>query len=351
MASPAPDQRPNADGSSASTRPYENVSKPQEYRFAESAEPERFDEAVSVPVCDIRPLLDEGAGDPAAAAAALGGALETLGFAILVGHGIDLALHAAAHNNNRALFESTDEEQRRAFPARRVGAVNQGYFPLKETSGLHPDLVLGWVFGPDDFAGEGRWPAGPWRGFFEGYVRAHRALAPPLIRALLGFLGLAQDRLDPALERATFALRLNYYPPTSEADLRSGAGRLLGHEDVTLITLLPAPLIEGLQVLNPSSGNWVRVAAPPGSIIMNVGDYLQRISNDRLRSTTHRVSPPRDPAARSESRTSAPINIYLHPDEELAVLPGLGPPRYPPVRAADFHLGITRKYYGEDHGA
>src|SRR4029078_9461293 len=88
-------------------------------------------------------------------------------------------------------------------------------------------------------------------------------------------------------------LRLNYYPPMTEEQDCSGAGRLLGHEDVDLFTILPASQTEGLQVWNPRSGKWVRLHAPRGSIIINTGDYMQRISNDRLPSTTHRGGKPR----------------------------------------------------------
>jgi isopenicillin N synthase-like dioxygenase len=124
---------------------------------------------------------------------------------------------------------------------------------------------------------------------------------------------------------------------------------MLGHEDVDLFTFLPAPRVEGLQVLDRSSMKWVRLVAPPESIILNTGDYMQRITNDLLPSTTHRVSPPRDPALRREARISMPMAVYVWEDELLEVLPGLGAPKYEPVKAVHFHTRITSKYYGEDY--
>lgn len=56
---------------------------------------------------------------------------------------------------------------------------------------------------------------------------------------------------------------------------------------------------------------WIRLTAPPGTIILNTGDYMQRITNDILPSTTHRVSKPRDPQLRSQTRVSFPMNVYL----------------------------------------
>ena len=118
---------------------------------------------------------------------------------------------------------------------------------------------------------------------------------------------------------------------------------------MNLFTLLPAPRSEGLQVLNRANMRWIRLDAPQGSIILNTGDYMQRISNDVLPSTTHRVSPPRDPEARARERVSFPMNVYLWEDEILEVLPGLGEPHYAPIRALEFHRGITSKYYGDDY--
>ena len=93
----------------------------------------------------------------------------------------------------------------------------------------------------------------------------------------------------------------------------------------------------------------VRLSAPPGSIIINTGDYMQRISNDLLPSTTHRVGKPRDASHLAEARVSFPIAVYLWENELLEVLPGLGPPRYEPIKAVAFHTRSTSKFYGDDY--
>jgi isopenicillin N synthase-like dioxygenase len=94
---------------------------------------------------------------------------------------------------------------------------------------------------------------------------------------------------------------------------------------------------------------WVRLDAPRGSIVLNTGDYVQRITNDILPSTTHRVSAPRDPALQARPRISFPMNVYVWEDEILEVLPGLGAPKYAPVRAIEFHTHSTAKFYGDDY--
>ena len=162
-------------------------------------------------------------------------------------------------------------------------------------------------------------------------------------------LGCDEHLYDAKLTRTNFGQRLNYYPPLSAEDEASGAGRLLGHEDVDLFTFLPAPRLEGLQALNRANLKWVRLDAPPGAIILNTGDYMQRISNDLLPSTTHRVSPPRDPALRRQARVSFPLAVYVWEDELLEGLPGLGPAKYPPIKAVHFHTRTTSKLYGDDY--
>ena len=105
--------------------------------------------------------------------------------------------------------------------------------------------------------------------------------------------------------------------------------------------------MEGLQVLNRETGRWIRLKAEPGDIILNTGDYFQRITNDVLPSTTHRVAPPREPDLRSKPRTSFPLAIYTNEDVVLEALPGLEGKGsdYPPISSLEFHTGITRKYY------
>jgi isopenicillin N synthase-like dioxygenase len=177
--------------------------------------------------------------------------------------------------------------------------------------------------------------------------REQEGLILPVMQSILMYLGCDPHLYDRKLTRTNFGLRLNYYPPVSGEDDASGAARLLGHEDVDLFTFLPAPRIEGLQVLNRANGKWIRLNAPAGTIILNTGDYMQRITNDILPSTTHRVSKPRDPALARRARVSFPMNVYLWEDEVLEVLPGLPNPKYPAVKALSFHTRITSKYYGE----
>ena len=337
---------------------YDQVEKGHSYRLAEQ-DGDPFDDDYEIATLDFAPFLHGDAADKARFAEAFGTALQDIGFAVLTGHGVDPALYERAHDQVLDLFTSTPLADKMRFRARRHGSVAQGYFPIEETSDIHPDLVEGWVWcrrafdiaqerdAPFDAADY--WPSADFERQFRPLVLAHERLFQPIAQAMLQGLGCDPHFLDGKLEQTNFGLRLNYYPPVTADQDRSGAGRLLGHEDVDLFTILPAPRVDGLQVWNRRSGKWVRLSPPPGAIIINPGDYMQRMSNDRLPSTTHRVGKPRDGSHLASARVSFPMAVYLWEDEILDVLPGLGPPKYPPVKAIAFHTRSTAKFYGDDY--
>ena len=337
---------------------YDQVRKAHTYRLAEHVSDE-YDEDYEIATVDLEPFLRGDAGDKARFAGEFAAALQEIGFAVLVGHGVDGALYDEIHDRVLDLFTSTSLEDKLRFRAKRHGSVAQGYFPIEETSEIHPDLVEGWVWCrrafaiPQDraepFRAEDYWPDPEYERQFRRLALAHEALFKPIAQAMFQGLGCDPHAYDDKLTGTNFGLRANYYPPMSEDQDRSGAGRLLGHEDVDLFTILPAIRAEGLQVWNHHSGKWVRLSAPPGSIIINTGDYMQRVSNDRLPSTTHRVGKPRDRSHLAEARVSFPIAVYVWENEMLEVLPELGPPRYEPIKAVAFHTRSTSKFYGDDY--
>jgi len=337
-------------------RRFEQVDKRQEYYLSEQPEKECFDDDYVIETCDMTGFFGGSQEDIAAFAKRLGAALQDIGFAILTGHGIDTALYEQAEVLTRRLFEETTTEQRLAYRARRHGSVNQGYFPIRETTIIHPDLVEGWVFcrrafaldEPESFDETRFWPMAGFEPGLRNLVSAQERLILPIMQSLMRYLGCDPHLYDEKLTGCNFGFRLNYYPPGEKGQAPTG-GRMLGHEDVDLFTFLPAPRVEGLQVLNRRNMKWIRLNAPPGSIILNTGDYMQRISNDIFPSTTHRVAQPREPESMSKPRVSFPMAIYTWEDEILEVLPGLGDPRYTPVRSEDFHTAITSKYYGDDY--
>lgn len=337
---------------------YDQVEKAHTYRLAES-DSDEFDTDYEIQTFDISQFTHGSDEDKAKFAREFGAAVQEIGFSILTGHGVDTALYDEMNERVIELFTSTTMHDKMRFRARRQGSVSQGYFPIKETSDIHPDLVEGWVwcrrafgmpqqrdepFRPDDF-----WPDVRFEPIFRKLALAHEALIKPITQAMFQGLGVDPHLYDEKLTETNFGLRLNYYPPLDHAENASGAGRLLGHEDVDLFTILPAPAVGGLQVWNHINNKWVRLNAPPGSIIVNTGDYMQRITNDRLPSTTHRVGKPADGSHTNTPRVSFPMAVYVWEDEVLEVLPGLETPKYEPVKAITFHTRSTSKFYGDDY--
>ena len=134
-----------------------------------------------------------------------------------------------------------------------------------------------------------------------------------MLRAISLYLGLDENYFDAKIHNGNSILRPIHYPPiTSEP---KGAVRSAKHEDINLITLLMGASADGLQVLN-KSGEWIGVTALPEQIVVNVGDMLQRLTNNKLKSTTHRVVNP--PKEKWETpRYSIPF--FLHPRSEVSL--------------------------------
>ncbi len=336
---------------------YDQVEKKQAYHLVENKDADQFDEDYEIPECDFGLFRSGGMAGREAFSQQLGEALAGIGFAVLVNHGVDVSLYDTAYDKVREIFEQTTLEQRMRYEASRVGSVNQGYFPIRQTTIIHPDLVEGWVFcrrafdlnGDPSYDEAAFWPTPGLEPVFRRVVEAHEQLIHPIMQSILRYLHCDPHLYDERLSKTNFGFRLNYYPPISAEDDASGAGRMLGHEDVDLFTILPAQEVEGLQVYNQKNGKWIRLNAPEGSIILNTGDYMQRITNDILPSTTHRVSKPQASALYGRPRISIPMAIYVWEDEILEVLPGLRPVKYPPISALKFHTNITSKYYGDDY--
>lgn len=107
-------------------------------------------------------------------------------------------------------------------------------------------------------------------------------------------------------------LRVLHYPPISDG-AEEGAERAAAHEDINLLTLLPAATAPGLEVLD-AKGRWHAVTCDPGNIVVNVADTLQMATDHYYKSTTHRVVNPENDG-RKKSRYSMPF--FLHAREEV----------------------------------
>lgn len=150
--------------------------------------------------------------------------------------------------------------------------------------------------------------------FNEYGLKAYAALQKTgkyMLRAIALYLELEETYFDPYIEYGNSILRPIHYAPITEEP--KNAVRAGQHEDINLITLLMGASAEGLQILTKQN-KWVGITALPDHLIVNVGDMLQRLTNNKLKSTTHRVvNPPQEKW--SQPRYSIPY--FLHPVSEM----------------------------------
>lgn len=153
---------------------------------------------------------------------------------------------------------------------------------------------------------------------FHDAYRAFEKSGKALLQAIALYLGLEEDFFDVHIHNGNSILRAIHYPPILQEP--KSAIRAEQHEDINLITLLVGASADGLQILTKQN-EWVAVTSLPEQIVVNVGDMLQRLTNNKLRSTTHRVVNPSKELWHT-SRFSIPF--FLHPGSEmsLACLPG-----------------------------
>lgn len=160
-----------------------------------------------------------------------------------------------------------------------------------------------------------------------------------ILRAIALYLELPEEYFDDKVSGGNSILRpLHYYPIEDEETLKKGAVRASAHGDINLITLLIGASAEGLEV-QKRDGEWVGVTALPDSIIVNVGDMLERLTNNKLRSTIHRVVNPPDERL-GTSRYSVPF--FMHPKASMDLscldhcISSSNPKQYEDITAGDF---------------
>jgi len=302
-----------------------------------------------VPVIDIGPLVR--GHSPAGPAAAIRTALETIGFFYVTHHGVPAALIEAAFAQTKRFFDQPTEAKA-ALDIRRSGLALRGYTdPSGEATapGEAVDLKECFDLGPETpdretpFFGANPWPALPgFRETLSAYHDAGRSLATSLMRGIAVSLDLAPDHFDPVLADAISIQRLLHYPPTPAPETMKPAAEkqtaekpTLGagaHTDYGLLTLLAQDDVGGLQVRN-RDGVWIDAPPLPGSFIVNIGDILQRLTNDRYLANVHRV------VNRSgRERYSLPLFFDAAFDTVFEPLPGcIGPDN--PRRHGRIHCG------------
>lgn len=278
----------------------------------------------SIPVVDLRQFLEGSSEQKQAFVDALGRAFEDPGFVAVKNHGIPDGLVRDLYDYVHEFFALPADVKRSYEIPELAGQRGYTRFGREHAKGSDaPDLKEFFQYGQEVTDGD------PVAAAYPDNIDVDRipAFTPTLRRAYLAFeqsgrsllqaialyLGLDAEYFEPFVHNGNSILRAIHYPPiTSEP---SSAIRAEQHEDINLITLLVGASADGLQILT-RQGDWVPVTSLPEQIVVNVGDMLQRLTNNRLRSTTHRVvNPPRE--AWGISRYSIPF--FLHPKANMSL--------------------------------
>ena len=291
--------------------------------------------------------LKDAEREPQAFADQLGHSFEDYGFAIIADHGISDDLIHRAEDQAKAFFALPDAVKRSYFIT--GGGGQRGYTPfgietakgaaahdLKEFWHVGRDLPAGHPF--RDHMPDNVWPeeVANFRATFEELYAAFESAGLKILKAIARFLKIDEDYFIDTVRDGNSVMRLLHYPPIQGepgSNVRAGA-----HEDINTITLLLGAEEAGLELLT-KDGRWIPVSPKPGELVVNIGDMLQRLTNNVMKSTTHRVvNPP--PERRGFSRYSMPYFLHFRSDFLIEPLPGTVPageqPKWPPITANDY---------------
>lgn len=277
----------------------------------------------------------------------LGKAYEDVGFVSVKNHGISKELIDTLYTLVRQFFSLPLLQKEKYEIPGLAGQRGYTSFGKEHAKGSNaPDLKEFFQFGqivedggdlkreyPENVSVQGI------PGFNDAFYQAFRAFEQAggaLLQAIALYLGLDEHFFDEKIHNGNSILRAIHYPPIIQEP--KSAIRSEQHEDINLITLLVGASADGLQILS-KDGQWIPVTSLPEQIVVNVGDMLQRLTNNKLKSTTHRVvNPPKE--LWHTSRFSIPFFLHPRGDMSLACLGSCidasHPKAYPDATAGEY---------------
>jgi isopenicillin N synthase-like dioxygenase len=301
---------------------------------------------MAIPVVDLSEFSG-GAAQKASFVSALGKAYEEVGFVAVKNHGIPDGTIDGLYKNTTAFFNLPQPVKREYEITGLAGQRGYTSFGKEHAKGsAAPDLKEFFQFGqtvedgdpirkeyPDNVTVKELSGFNP---VFSDAYRSFEGSGTLLLRAIALYLDLDEHFFDPYIHNGNSILRAIHYPPITTEP--KSAIRAEQHEDINLITLLIGASADGLEILSKQN-EWVPVTSLPEQIVVNVGDMLQRLTNNKLKSTTHRVvNPPRQKWG--SSRYSIPFFLHPRSSMSLACLPGCidgsHPKAYPDATAGEY---------------
>ncbi|CAI0643986.1 unnamed protein product [Colletotrichum noveboracense] len=297
-----------------------------------------------IPLIDISPSFSNDIASRKLVAQQIRQAATSSGFFYITNHGIDSSVTDAAHEACLEYFRQEEEAKMRSWVGK--SRYFNGYKPpgsqrINKSESVDVRETFSWTYDPrhdpdirdvesipddakhflriEDFHWEGASNKPQFKSSIIRYWQSCLKLARVLVRAFALSLDLPEGHFDAKFAYPDAALALNYYPPLSKAlngapadtDAQVSIG---SHTDFQLFTILWQDAVGGLQVLN-RQGQWIRAAPIPGTFVVNIADYLQRITNDLYISTVHRAQ-----NLSGEERISMPFFFGFGLHESCGVL-------------------------------
>jgi isopenicillin N synthase-like dioxygenase len=301
----------------------------------------------AIPLVDLSKFVDGTAEERSAFVSALGDAFHNVGFVGVINHGIPKSLIDDFYTASKQFFAMPVEQKRKyevAGAAGQRGYTSFGKEHAKQSTVA--DLKEFYQIGQQVEEGH------PKKGNYSDNMTVaenpnfsklgwdlyqnFEKTGSHLLKAIAIHLNLDETYFDVRIKDGNSILRAIHYPPITQEP--ASAIRAEQHEDINLITLLVGASAGGLQLLTKENA-WRDVVPEEDEIVINVGDMLQRLTNNYLKSTTHRVvNPPREDW--HLPRLSIPF--FLHPMSEvdLTCLPSCvteeNPLHYTPITAGEY---------------
>ena len=322
-----------------------------------------------VPVIDIASARNGSHATRLAVAKQIGAACEDIGFFMVTGHDIPGEVIKRVDDLAREFFYRPQDEKMQVeiIPGQATRGYRSAGISTLARAGQDapPDLRESLVTGSEAVPGDAyytqptaarfftpnRWPQNPpeLRSAFETYYAACTTLASELMRLFALALDLPETFFDDKIDRQISALTVNHYPKQNAAP-KPGQIRAGAHTDYGSLTILATDgSLGGLQV--QVNGEWQDVMPAEGSFIINLGDLMAQWTNDRWRSTLHRVvNPPQEIAATTDRQST----VFFHQpnfDAPVECLPTcLAPgeqPKYPPTTSGAHLMAEIAKTYAK----
>jgi len=317
---------------------------------------------MSLPILDVGPFLRNEPGSSDKLAAAMREACEGVGFYFIVNHGvaqnlIDRTFDEAARFHSLPLESKLRVRQGEHYvgyvaPKQIRIDVGDGFDNKKNKTDLQAAYHVGRDYAPDHPLAKANvryyvpqpWPEGldGFRENIKEYFDAMEGLGRRLLPVYAAALGAPLNQFDEAFEAPLDYIRLIHYPKVEQvSEDQFGLG---AHSDAGFLTFLPQTKVPGLEIMMPD-GRWIAQPAVPGAYLVNAGQTLKRWSNNRFRSTPHRVVSPTG----TEDRYSIPF--FFNPSYRARVevikscVDSEHPAAYPPISYGEFVIEYLANTY------